>query len=450
MYDVVIIGAGPAGYVAALRAGALGMKTALVERTRVGGRGLHAGVLPSKGMLQAARFYERVKRASQFGVEGVDPEKLRMSLRTARERTAGAAARMAGRIEAKLAERGVTTVNGEARLAGPNAVSVENRLLETRTVILATGSDTRALPFDMPRERTATAWTALSRNEIPAHVVVLGADPVAVEYAELFSMLGAEVTIATEKPRLLPMLGHRLHEAVTGRLERAGVGIVTEAGSYSYGNGRLKLADRTAPCDLLVNCIAERAVLPEMEIDLAMTAGFVQVDRYLRTSTETVYAVGNVNGLMPTARSASAQGLQAVNHIAGVEEPWNPVDEPIVVYGEPEIAQIGRTETTLEEQGVSFRVLEAPLSDNGKALLGGNEDGFVRILYERTYGEVLGVQIFAEEASDLIGEAGALMQFEGTVYDVARTAHAHPTISEVFTELGRTAGEQSEAEEQAE
>jgi len=441
MYDVIIIGAGPAGYVAALRAGQLGMKTLLIERGRVGGRGLYAGVVPSKGMIEAARFYREVQRAAHYGVEGLDTQNARFSLRTALERSSRVAARMGASIAARLRVRGVEIITGEAQLASPQSVSVDNRVLEARHLVLATGSDTMALPFEMPAERVATAWTALSRPEAPKSVVVLGATPTAVEYAQLFSMLGSEVTLATAMPGILPMLGTRLVEAVTARLEAADVKIMTDAATYSYGNGRLKIGGESARCALLVNCIAERAVLPGGELKLEMSGAFPQVDEYLRTSTESVYAVGNVNGVMPTARSASAQGLYAINHIAGVSEPWRREEEPVLVYGEPEIAQLGRTASQLEADGVDYRVAETPLSENSKALLSGSDDGFVRILYEHTYGEVLGVQIYADNASDLAGEAAALMRFEGTVYDVASTAHAHPTISEVFMELGRTAEE---------
>jgi dihydrolipoamide dehydrogenase len=257
-------------------------------------------------------------------------------------------------------------------------------------------------------------------------------------------MLDAEVTLVTGYDRLLPMLDHRLREAVEGQLTADGVRVVTEATSFSYGNGMLKTGTERARCDLLVNCIAERAVLPSADIGMEMDGPFPRVDEYLRTAGGSVYAVGNVNGLMPTSRSASAQGLYAVNHIAGVEEPWSRGHEPIVVYGEPEIAQIGRTESELEAEGVDYRSAEVPLSENGKALLSGSAEGFVRILFERTYGEVLGVQIYADDAADLAGEATALMEMEGTVYDVARTAHAHPTVSEVFLELGQTATESIE------
>jgi dihydrolipoamide dehydrogenase len=441
MYDVIIIGAGPAGYVAALRAGQLGMKTLLVEKSRIGGRAVHAGVVPSKGMLEAARFFTRVKQASRFGVEGLDTEHARFSLKTAMERSSRVAARMAATIEEKLRTRGVEIIVGEAHVVSGSSIRVENRLLEGKQLILATGSDSQGLPFEMPRERIATAWTALSRPEVPESVVVLGTSPVAVEYAQLFSMLGARVTLATAMPGILPMLGPRLVEAVSARLRAADVKIVTDAGTYTYGNGSLKIARESAPCELLINCIAEEAVLPPGDLRLEMAGPFPVVDEHLRTSEHTIYAVGNLNGIAPTARSASAQGLYAVNHIAGVTEPWEKGREPVVVYGEPEIAQLGRTERELEAEGVDYRSVEAPLAENSKALLSSTADGFVRILFERTYGEVLGVQIFAEDAADLVGEAAALMRFEGTVYDVAQTAHAHPTISEVFMDLGQTAGE---------
>jgi dihydrolipoamide dehydrogenase len=444
MYDVIILGAGPAGYTAALRSGQLGMKTLLIEPGKVGGKGLHAGVMPSKGMLENARFYRRVESASHFGVEGINPQNLRFSLSTAMQRTAQVAERMARGIEERLRQRGVDILRAHASLVSATSVSVENRELEAAHIILATGSQTRELPFDMPAERTATAWTALSRPEVPKNAVVLGATPVAVEYAQLFSMLGAGVTIATAYPTLLPMLGYRLREAVSERLLEAGVRVVTEAGSYTYGRGTLRMGTETAACDLLVNCTAERAVMPETTLSFTMNGPFVQVDDYLRTSEETVYAVGNVNGLVPTARSASAQGLYAVNRIAGLKQAWDPAAEPVIVYGEPELAQVGRTESELEAEGIDYRAVEAPLSDNGKALLAGVGDGFVRILFERQYGEVLGVQIFADNASDLVGEASALIEFEGTVYDVARTAHAHPAVSEVFMELGKTATEELE------
>jgi dihydrolipoamide dehydrogenase len=209
-----------------------------------------------------------------------------------------------------------------------------------------------------------------------------------------------------------------------------------------FDNGEIVIGDTRIACDGVINASLRKGVLPESNLDLAVENGFLSVDAYLRTNYESIYAVGDVNGKSIFAHAASAQGLHAVNTINGGTEPMNFSRIPFNMYTYPEMAQVGAGEPELKRDGIDYKVSEFPLSANGKALTEGHSDGLVRILSDKKYGEVLGVQVIADHATDMIAEAASIMQIEGTIFDVAATVHAHPTVSEIFMEAGFAAFDQ--------
>ncbi|MFW6145376.1 MAG: FAD-dependent oxidoreductase, partial [bacterium] len=244
------------------------------------------------------------------------------------------------------------------------------------------------------------------------------------------------VTLVTPTKSLLPIADKYLDNYIFDKLQKDGVNILVEKNIKEYKNGKLYAGEHEIKCEKVLNASMRGAVLPPSDIDIALDYGYIKTDENLKTTYENIYAVGDVNGKSFLAHVGSAQGLYVINKIKGIKGAIDLHNYPINIYTNPEMAQIGLTEQELQSENIPYKVSEFPLSANGKALIEGYEDGSVRMLSEKRYGEVLGVQIIAPHATDMIAEAAAFMQIEGTVYDVAKLIHAHPTISEVFMEAG--------------
>lgn len=436
-YDVLIIGSGPAGYVAAIRAGQVGLKTALVEKKNVGGMCLNWGCIPSKAIIESAKYYDRLNQADDFGVDGIDMKKVSFNWENAKKRALRISKKLTGGVEYLLKKNGVETIQGEAKITSQNSVTVENRNIEAKNIIIATGSYPNTLNEGIPKNKILELEYLYDQKELPDEVAVAGEGGVAVEMAQFFQMIGKNVTLVSPVKNLLPQADQYLNDYIYNRLKKDGINLIFENNIKGYENGKLKVGDKEVSCDKVLNASFRGAVLPESKIDLELDDnGFINTDNYLKTNHDNVFAVGDVNGKGYLAHVASAQGLFVINKIKGVKGEINLHNYPLNIYSNPEIAQIGLTEQELKEQGINYKVSEFPLSANGKALIEGFEDGNIRMLSERKYGEVLGVQIIAPNATDMIAEATAFMQIESTIYDVARSIHAHPTVSEIFMEAG--------------
>jgi dihydrolipoamide dehydrogenase len=436
-YDVLIIGSGPAGYVAAIRAGQVGLRTALVEKKDIGGMCLNWGCIPSKAIIESAKYYDRLKQADDFGVDGIDMQKISFNWGNAKNRALRIAKKLTGGVEYLLNKNGVDIIQGEAKITSENSVTVENRHIDTKNILIATGSYPRHLSEDIPKDRILELEYLYEEDELPDSVAVYGEGGVAVEMAQFFQMIGKKVTLVSPVKNLLPQADQYLNDYIYNRLKKDGIELIFEDKINGYENGKLKVGNKEVACDKVLNASFRGAVLPESDIDLELNEnGFIQTNQFLKTNHDNVYAVGDVNGRSYLAHAGSAQGLFVINKIKGVKGEINLHNYPLNIYSNPEIAQIGLTEQELQEQGVSYKVSEFPLSANGKALIEGFKDGNIRMLSESKYGEVLGVQIIAPNATDMIAEATAFMQIESTIYDVARSIHAHPTVSEIFMEAG--------------
>ena len=442
-YDVVIIGAGPAGYVSAIRAGQTGLKTAIIDKSAVGGMCLNWGCIPTKALIESGKAYQSVLGAAAFGVSGIDKKAVSFDFAKAAKRAGRVVGKLTRGVEFLLNKNGVEVINGEAVIRSATEVSVAGRLLETRHIIIATGS-TPTLP-----EGTAKGmnWTELldllTLEAIPEHVVLAGSGPHTVELAQFFAHIDRTVTIVSPDPELVRELDPALVSFLEKKLKKDKIRVLLSASITGQTETAVTIAGEDIPCGLLLNSHRRTGVIPESGTNLQTVNGFIQVNDNFETSAPGVYAIGDVNGRSVLAHSASAQGLHVVDRIQGIEREF-PFDRiPMNLYTTPEIAQIGLTEPRLAESGIPFKVSEFPMSANGKALAEGQTEGFVRVLSETQYGEVLGVQVVADHATDMIAEAGALMEIEGTVFDLARSVHAHPTVSEIFMEAGFEAVDQA-------
>ncbi len=441
MYDIVIIGSGPAGYVAAIRAGQLGLKTAIIEKNVIGGMCLNWGCIPSKAIMESAKLFKRIsKDAGRFGIGGIDKKALTFDWSKAIKRSDGIVKKLTSGVEFLLKKNGVEIIIGEAHINSATSISVNNRNLETKNIMIATGTKSPAIETSVegliiePKE-------LFKAREIPDNIVVTGKTPVAIELAQAFNLIGKKVTILCPGDRIMPLADKYVADYILNKIkkDRIKISFETELTSTEgiYADGILSLGTDEVKCDMIVNAATRKAIVPGMDIDLKLTdEGYISVDEDCQTSIPNVYAVGDVNGLSYYAHIGSAEGLHVVNHIKGIKQKLDIKKYPINMYTVPEAAQIGLTEADIKEQGYEYKISEFPMSANGKAMTEGNLDGFVRILSETKYGEVLGVQIVAPNATDLIAEASAYLEMEATIYDVAQTVHAHPTISEVFMEAG--------------
>lgn len=435
-YDLVIIGSGPAGYVAGIRAGQVGLKTAVVEKKKIGGMCLNWGCIPTKALLESAKKLAAVKEAAAFGIDGIDDKKLAFNWKKAAARSERIVKRLTKGVEFLLKKNGVEIIQGEAVIESEKSISVSNRLLEAEHIIIATGSVPQTLDLPVPDELIVEIEALLSLDALPQNPAIVGRGANAAELAQFFNLAGLPVAWLSPEEPLLPGLDPQLAAYLKTTFQKAKIDIMLFSEIKGHENGELQFDDRRIACDKIVNASLRRAVLPGAKVELAQKNGFLTVDETLQTNIPGIYAVGDVNGKTHLAHGASAQGLFAVNAIKGIGRAIDFSRIPINIYTYPEIAQIGLTEPELKEQGIDYKISEFPLSANGKALTEGHSQGFLRLLSEKKYGEVLGVQIVADHATDMIGEAAALMQLEGTVYDVAAAVHAHPTVSEVFMEAG--------------
>ena len=438
-YDLVVVGGGPAGYVAALRAGQVGLRTALVEREQLGGLCLASGCIPVKALIESVRLFRRMGQAAEWGIEGLDAAALRFDWAGAVRRATGIAAQLGDEIAARLHKHGVERLQGEATILGSDGVQVDGRPFATRAVLIATGSRFEASRVPLPPDRVWTPYDLLRQEVLPGALAVLGQGGNAVELAQLLRLAGHDITLACPEERLLPDLDPVLEDALATRLARDGVRLERNMALDGWEDGTARAGARSFPADAVVLATRRTGVIPVSRVFLETREGFLRTDAVLQTSVPGIYAAGDVTGLSCFAHAASAQGLFVVNHLKGHREPFDLAHHPLCVYAMPEAAQIGATEPELRSRGAAFKSSFFPLSANGKALAEGQSGGFVRLLSDPANGRLLGVQVLADHATDMIAEAAALLQMGGTVFDLARTVHAHPTLSEVFLEAAAVA-----------
>lgn len=439
-YDLIVIGSGPAGYVGAIRAGQTGLKTLVIDKRYVGGMCLNWGCIPSKTWLESARLYHKISRqAVEFGIDGIEADKLSFNWLQAKKRSSAVVAKLTRGIEYLWKKNGVEFLRAEAKILSPNQVEADNRVFETKHIMIATGSR----PAQLDGVPNLIGLERISELEaLPHQPLIWGHGPIAYEMLQFFRLLGMDPILALTNETLLPGLDPYIQSYVDKKLKKEKLRIVPAA-EIKFVANKAYYKDEEIAQDAVINCSWRQAVLPSMQIGLALEDGYVKTDEYYRSSVPNIFAAGDVNGRSYLAHAASAQALAIVDFIHGkATEEVPDASWPINIYSDPEIAQIGQTELQLKQAGIEYKSAEYSLSANGKALAEGASEGFLRLLYEPKYSQVLGVQIVAANATDMIAEAAILMEMEGTTYDLAKAVHAHPTVAEVFMDLGSEAVKQ--------
>jgi dihydrolipoamide dehydrogenase len=450
-YDVAVIGGGPGGYVAAIRAAQLGLRTVLVEKEQVGGLCLNWGCIPSKALLHAADVLNLVRRSGEFGIRH---ENLEADLGVAVDRSREIVGKFVGGVTTLLAQNGVEVVPGTARFTGPHTLAIEGagRSIEAANVIIATGARTRSLPgLPVDGDRVLTSREALALREVPASIAVVGGGPIGVEFAYLYRSYGADVTLVEMEPRLLPQddedVGRQLERSFAAQGITVRTGTTVESVAPDRDGVTVRLQGRGASEELRAERVLAGVGFSPNTEDLGLEAagvaldrGWVGVDEYCRTSVPGVWAAGDVTGRLLLAHVASHQGVTTVEMIAGRNPP--PLDYaqmPRAVYCQPQVAALGLTEAQARERGHEVRVGRFPFRASGKAVATGETEGFVKLVADRETHAVLGVHIVGHGATEMLGEASVAMLLESTTAELAQAVHAHPTLSEAIKEAALAA-----------
>ncbi len=447
-YDVAVIGAGPGGYAAAIRAAQLGLKTVCVEREAVGGVCLNWGCIPSKALLRNAEALNIVNHAADFGiaVEGVCAD---YAAGVARSRKI--VDRLTKGVAALLRKNGVSYVEGSARIVGPRAIDVDGRVIEAGRLVIATGASPAVLPgVEVDGEAVLTYREAIVAERVPERVVVVGAGPIGVEFASIYNAYGAETTIVEALPRALPAEDEDASQALARAFAKRGIGILTGASVTRVDVAGGEAVVRVDAPDGERRLIADRVLIaigirPNTEglgaesAGAALRRGFVEVDDNLLAS-DGVYAVGDVNGRLPLAHAAQAEGAFAAEHIAGLNpQPLDYLAMPRAAYCSPQVASVGLTEREARSQGYEVSVGKFPFLANGKALAAGESEGFAKIVADSATGELLGAHLVGHEVTELLGELSLTKALDGTVYEMGRLVNAHPSMSEAVKEAALAA-----------
>lgn len=450
-FDLTIIGSGPGGYVGAIRASQIGLRTALVERSpRLGGTCLNVGCIPTKALLHSADLLETARAAGRFGVRTGD---VQLDLPAVHKRKAGIVRRLSKGVEVLMRKNGVTLFRGQGRLENPGAVRVTDdqgasRTIASKHILLATGSSPKMLPgLEIDGARVITSTEALDLDPAPGSLVILGAGAVGVEFASIYSRFGSRVTLVEMLPRILPIEDDEISAAMQKAFKKRGIGVrvgskVEDVEVRDEGVEIMVHSDERGRESIEGEVLLVAVGREPRSVDLGLEGtkveidrGFVKVDRQMRTGEPTVFAVGDLLSTPALAHVASHEAIVAVEAIAGVNpRPLDYDKMPGATYGDPEVASIGLTERAARERGHGVRVGRFPFPSLGKAGVTGVQEGFVKLVGDESRDELLGVHIIGPKATELIGEASMALQMEATVEDLFRAVHAHPTLSEAMGE----------------
>ncbi len=443
-YDLVIIGAGPGGYVAAIRAAQLGLKVALVEKEHLGGVCLNWGCIPTKSLLRNAEVISLLGRGKDFGftVSGVQ-----VDYGAAVDRSRKVAERLVKGIAALMRKNQIEVIEGVGTLRSPAEVLVGDRVLSARAVIVATGSRARSIPGVTPDgERVLTYREAIVLRELPRSAVVIGAGPIGMEFAHIWNAYGCEVTVIEMLPRILPLEDEEVSAEVERAFKRRKVRLLTATrvqGLETTADGvRVRVVDEKGEQTLEAEqALVAIGVQPNSEnlgleaLGVKVERGFIGIDERMQTNVPGIYAIGDVTGRLALAHVASAQGIVAAESIAGVETVSLDYEMmPRCVYCQPQVASFGLTEAQASERGYAVKVGRFPFRANGKALGLDDYDGWVKIIADERSGEILGAHLVGPEVTELLPELVLARNGELTPDEIARSVHAHPTLSEALME----------------
>ena len=448
-YDLAIVGSGPGGYVAAIRAAQWGLKTAVIEKDGfLGGACLHVGCIPTKVLLHHAEIYDHIKRASEFGIEIKGYQLVWENVLARKDKIVK---KHSKGIELLFRKHKIESIPGRGRIAGTGRIVVENEgktsEIEAKNIMLATGSEARSLPgVDFDGKTILSNREILGLPEVPKSLIVVGAGAVGVEFASIYNSFGTEVTILEMLPRVVPIEDEEVSAELEKAFRKKGIQIQTEAKVESMKKESkgvsVAFTDRsgkkqTLSAEKILIAVGRKPQTENLGLEKTrakVERGFVHVGPYMETAEPGLYAIGDiVAGYPQLAHAASMEGLIAVGKMAGKEVPTLERSRiPNATYCEPQIGSVGLTEKQARDAGIAVKTGKFPFLGNSKATILGQHEGFIKVVAEEKYGEILGVHIIGPLATEIIAEAVTAIQMEATLDDMMFMVHAHPTVWEAM------------------
>ena len=469
-FDLIVLGAGTGGYSAAFRAAQLGLRVALVDEGKIGGTCLHRGCIPTKALLESAAFADRIRHAKDFGIEL--PGEATIDYARMAARRDQVVKRMWTGLKTLVDKNKVAWIQGRGRLDGPTTVRVQmhgedgtpgaggERILQATDVILATGSRVKSLPgLEPDGKRIVTSDDVLAMDSLPRDVIIIGAGAVGVEFASMYQDLGVAVTLLEYLPAVVPAEDREVSQLLERSLVRRGMTVMTSARfdvkSVKASKSNVKITvgpdgkeASEISAELLLVATGRAPNIEDVGLDTTkaeIERGFVKVDGRMRTKVPHLYAIGDIVGGLLLAHTAAHEGIVAAHVIAGDKDvhPIDYVKQPRATYCRPEIASIGLTEQECQEREIPYIVGKVPFQAIAKAIIGGEYEGFAKVIGHRDTKDTLGVHLIGPHATDLIAEASLAFQLDATPWEIGATTHAHPSLAEIIGEAALAVDGQS-------
>jgi dihydrolipoamide dehydrogenase len=453
-YDVIVLGSGPGGYVAAIRASQLGLKTAIVERESLGGICLNWGCIPTKALLKSANVFEYIKHASDYGIKVASAD---ADFGGIVKRSRDVANGMSNGIQFLMKKNKIDVIMGTGKVKPGKKLEVTGTdgkvtVLEAKNIIIATGARSRQLP-NLPQDgkKIIGYRDALVLPSAPKSMVVVGSGAIGVEFAYFYNAMGTKVTIVEFMPNVVPVEDEEVSKQLERSFKKQGIDIMTEASVESVdtkGTGckvkvKTKKGEEIIECDVVLSAVGIQANIENIgleEVGIVTDKGKILVNEYYQTNIPGYFAIGDVVPGQALAHVASAEGIICVEKIAGHHpEPLDYKNIPGCTYCNPEVASVGMTEKQAKEAGIEIKVGKFPFSASGKASAAGAKDGFIKLIFDAKYGELLGGHMIGANVTEMIAEIVALRKLETTGHDIIKTVHPHPTMSEAVMEAAAAA-----------
>ena len=448
-FDVVVVGSGPGGYVAAIRASQLGLKVGVIERENLGGICLNWGCIPTKALLKSAQVFEYLKHPQEYGLHA---ENVGFDFGAVVQRSRGVADGMSKGVNFLMKKNKVEVIIGTGKLLAPNQVEVTKEdgtkeTVEAKHILLATGARARELPaLPIDTVKVIGYRKAMTLEQLPKRLVVVGSGAIGVEFAYFYRAMGTEVTIVEYLPRIVPVEDEEISRQMEKSYKKMGMTILTSAevtGVDTTGEGcvvtvKTAKGDQQIACDIVLSAAGVVTNLENLgleELGIKVEKGRILVDDLYRTNVAGVYAIGDITPGPALAHVASAEGIICVEAIAGHHpEPLNYQNIPGCTYAQPEIASVGFTEKEARDKGYDVLVGKFPFSASGKAAAAGVKDGFVKVIFDKKYGEWLGAHMIGANVTEMIAEVVVARKLETTGHEIIKSVHPHPTMSEAIME----------------
>lgn len=449
MYDIAIIGSGPGGYVAAIRAAQLGLKVAIIEKQHLGGICLNWGCIPTKSLLKCSELYHKIKHASEFGINVKD---VSFDIKKVISRSREVSAKLAKGVEHLLKKNKVTVYKATGKILANNKISLttadnKNSEISAKNIVIATGARARELPgFEADEKLIWNYRHAMTPDNFPKSLVIVGSGAIGIEFASFYRTLGAEVTVIEMQDRILPVEDTEISEFAKKSFMAQGMSIVTQANCkkvtkkqnsiiLSYEHQEKEHQVEAERLIMAVGISANTESLGLENTKVKLDRGHIVTNEYMETGHPGIYAIGDVAGAPWLAHKASHEAIICVEKIAGKNpHKIDPMNIPGCTYSMPQVASIGLTEAQAKEQNYQFNVGRFPFMGNGKALAMGEDQGLIKLLFEKNTGELLGAHMVGAEVTELIHSLSVMRSLEGTEEDIFNTIFPHPTLSEMIHE----------------